>query len=137
MKQLSDFKYNGRDMRMKGGGGIVFAYLMSLDIDCSDPQTVISSRWSVHLILLLMMHGPYSYYYYIYSLFNSSSCKFRVSQDDVACCNQSCPTVVSGDFTPQVVFDLFISLADHHGSVDGIRLNGQAAIDLLHITVNI
>ncbi|XP_019850370.1 PREDICTED: meiosis-specific with OB domain-containing protein-like [Amphimedon queenslandica] len=108
VKQLSDFKYNSREMRMKGGGGIVFAYLMSLDIDCSDPQTVISSR--------------------------CSSCKFRVSQDDVACSNQSCPTIVSGDFAPEVVFDLFVTLADHHGSVDGVRLNGQAAIDLLHIT---
>ena len=60
-----------------------------------------------------------------------------MSQDDVACSNQSCPTVLSGDFAPEVVFDLLVTLADHHGSVDGIRLNGQAAIDLLHITVNI
>ena len=72
----------------------------------------------------------YSHYYY------SSCCKFRVSQDDVACCNQSCTSSVSGDFTAELVFDLFIKLADHTGSVDGVRLNGQAAIDLLHIMVN-
>lgn len=36
----------------------------------------------------------------------------------------------------ELVFDLFIALADHTGTVEGIRLNGPAAIDLLHTTVS-
>ena len=52
VKQLSDIKAKSKEVKMKGGG-IVFAYLMSLDIDYDDPQTVLSSRWSVNDTLLV------------------------------------------------------------------------------------
>lgn len=69
-------------------------------------------------------------------IISSSICKFRVSPPgNRSCCNQSCSSITSGHFVPELVIDLFVTLADHTGSVDSIRLNGQGANELLHTTV--
>ena len=71
--------------------------------------------------------------------FYSLVCKFKVSQGASLCCNQLCPSLVSGDgFISELAFDLFISLADHTGTVDNVKLNGPvAAVDLLHKSVSV
>jgi len=61
----------------------------------------------------------------------STSCKFRVDDRATQCQNRSCPTATSGGFASEPHYNILISLSDYTGGVDGIRLAGQPASDLL------
>ena len=65
----------------------------------------------------------------------SPSCKFRVNEGATHCQNRTCPTVTSGGFASEPHYSILISLSDHTGGIDGVRLSGQPASDLLQQTV--
>ena len=76
---------------------------------------------------------------------SSSLCKFNVTQlQGTSCCpNNSCQSHQQGGgagggrsgLITELHYDLPVSLSDHTGSLDGVRLKGQAASDLLKKTV--
>ena len=65
----------------------------------------------------------------------STSCKFRVDEGATYCQNRSCPTVTLDAFASEPHYSILISLSDHTGGIDGVRLSGQPASDLLQQTV--
>lgn len=65
----------------------------------------------------------------------STSCKFRVDEGATYCQNRTCPTVTSGSFASEPHYSTLISLSDHTGGIDTVRLSGQPASDLLQQTV--
>ena len=78
----------------------------------------------------------YNNYYTVLTMFVSSQCRYRVPSDSISCSNQSCSTVHSGGFTSQLSFDVSLSIADHTGSIDYVRITGEPANELLETTVS-
>ena len=71
-------------------------------------------------------------------LSHSSVCKFKVLQEATECSNRSCSTVLEGgaeSFSVEPMYDVRVSLSDYTGSVDGVRLYGQQAVELLGVMV--
>ena len=71
-------------------------------------------------------------------LSHSSVCKFKVLQEATECSNRRCSTVLEGgaeSFSVEPMYDVRVSLSDYTGSVDGVRLYGQQAVELLGVMV--
>lgn len=73
----------------------------------------------------------------------STLCKFRIPQGVSECPNRNCPAALGGGgrggkegFSTEPAFDLRVSLSDHSGSVEGVRLSGQPAVELLCVSVS-
>ena len=63
----------------------------------------------------------------------SVSCHFKVEKEAIQCTNKNCTGM---NFSMELHYNLLISLSDHTGGVNGVRLQGQAACDLLKCTVS-
>lgn len=63
---------------------------------------------------------------------SSTSCKWRVDPEVAQCPNSSCPAPSSGQ---EPSYNILLSLSDHTDSLEGARLTGQPATDLLQHTV--
>ncbi|CAI8049536.1 Meiosis-specific with OB domain-containing protein [Geodia barretti] len=92
--------------------GILYAILMSIGIDEeADPARIIS--------------------------FRCTTCKMKAQQSSRQCTNASCPSLSSSSsslFATEAQFSLPLALADHTGGLEGVRLAGKAASDLLQLT---
>ena len=81
---------------------ILFAILTSLDIDEG-------------------VNGPVA--------FQCTACKYHVQEGSKVCSNKNC---LSKEFSCEPHFDLRVSLSDCTGTVSGVRISGQVAMELLN-----
>eukprot|EP00731_Ephydatia_muelleri_P029149 Em0020g793a len=81
---------------------ILFAILTSLDIDEG-------------------VNGPVA--------FRCTACKYHVQEGSMACSNKNC---ISKEFSCEPHFDLRVSLSDCTGTISGVRITGQVAMELLN-----
>lgn len=68
---------------------------------------------------------------------HSTMCKMRAQPSSGQCSNNFCPShsSSSSSFATEPHFSLPIALSDHTAGLEGVRLAGKAAEDLLKLTV--
>lgn len=102
---------SAQDEKSQCGGsflGMMFPLLTSLDID-EDISSAICHR--------------------------CTSCKVRVDEGSTHCPNKACPSMSSSaPLASEPHYSLLISLSDHTGGLDRVRLSGKPASDLLQRT---
>ena len=52
------------------------------------------------------------------------------------CQNKACPSITSGNFSCEPHYNLLVSLSDYTDGIDGVRLSGQPALEILQHTVS-
>ena len=84
----------------------------------------------------VLIRGKVHIRFLLSTLLYSTTCKMRAQQgSSQQCLNTSCPSH-SSSFATEAQFSLPLALADHTGGLEGVRLSGKAASDLLKLTVS-